>query len=261
MVNRIVAAAPARRRTLGGAGLGVLILLVGCGLHNPHPVGSFERGAYYAERGNNLEAIQALESFTRHHPTDSLAAEAQYLKGTTYMAMAEFPLAAVEFQILRKDYPVSVRVPDAHFMEGEAYLAQVGNVERDLTGAHQARLHFVRFTEEYPDSPHIPAVQERLREISDLMVRKRLSQVKVYRQLGRHQAVAMGLDDALRYEAGSALIDLVLWERARTARKLEDEATAAEMYQRLIDEYPESRYTDSARKALADLREKQEKEA
>ena len=261
MVNRIAAAVPARRRALGGAGLGVLIMLIGCGLHNPHPVGSFERGAYYAERGNNLEAIQALESFTRHHPTDSLAAEAQYLKGETYMKMAEFPLAAVEFQILRKDYPVSERVPDAHFMEGEAYLAQVGKVERDITGAHQARLHFVRFMEEYPDSPHIPAVQARLQEISDLMVRKRLSQVKVYRQLGRHQAVAMALDDVLRYEANSVLIDEVIWERARTARKLDDDATAAEMYQRLIDGYPESRFTDRARRDLADLRERQEQEA
>ncbi|RKZ19555.1 hypothetical protein DRQ50_01805 [bacterium] len=265
MVNRIAAAVPARLRALAGAGLGaglgILILLAGCGLHNPYPVGSFERGAYYAEHGNNLEAIPALESFVRHNPTDSLAPEAQYLKGMTYMATAEFPLAAVEFQILRKDYPVSDRVEDALFMEGEAYLSQVGHVSRDMTGAHQARLHFVRFMEEYPSSSHLPAVEERLQEISDMMVRKRLGQVKVYRQLGRHQAAALALDDILRFEAGSNLIDDVIWERARTAGKLEDEATAGDMYQRLINEYPDSRHTESARKALMDLRDKQEQEA
>lgn len=238
----------------------LLVLAAGCGVHNPHPTGTFDRAAYYAEHGNNLEAIQALESFVRHNPTDSLAAEAQYIKGNTYMEMAEFPLAAVEFQILRKDYPVSVRVEDAYFMEGEAYLAQVGHVSRDLTGARQARLHFVRFLETYPESKHMPEVQERLKEISDMMVLKRLGQVKVYRQLGRHQAVAMSLDDIMRYEAGSQYIEDVIWERARTARKLDDEATEGAMYRRLMDEFPDGRYTNKARKALEDLRKSQAEE-
>ena len=126
----------------------VLCFLAGCGARNPHPVGSYERGVFYADQGKDVEAVAALDSYIRSNPTDSLAAEAQYLKGLTYMEMGEYPLAGVEFQILRKDYPTSSRVEEALFQEGVAYLNQVGRVERDITGAYEARLQFLKFSQE-----------------------------------------------------------------------------------------------------------------
>jgi len=231
----------------------LLALLAGCGASNPHPVGSYERGVFFAEHGKDLEAVGALETFVRHNPTDSLAAEAQYLKALTYMNMHEYPLAAVEFQILRKDYPISPRVEDALFHEGEAYLEQVGAIERDITGAYEARLHFLKFSQEYPSSPHMPEVLAYMQEISDLMVWKRLEQVKVYGQLGRHKAVAKVLDILLDEEAGSSYIPEVLWKRAEVARKLDDIDTEAEMYERLVDTFPDSPYGEDARKRLAKL--------
>ena len=231
----------------------VLCFLAGCGARNPHPVGSYERGVFYAEQGKDVEAVAALESYIRNNPTDSLTAEAQYLKGMTYMEMGEYPLAGVEFQILRKDYPISSRVEDALFQEGVAYLNQVGRIERDVTGAYEARLHFLKFSQEYPDSRHMPAVVEYMAGISDLMVRKRLEQVKIYKQLRRYNAVAITLDDIMDEEAGSSLIPDVLWERAKAAEKLDDPDTAARMYERLISEYPDCRYVKKAGKALRKL--------
>lgn len=233
--------------------LAVAVAFAGCAGHNPHPVGSYERGVYYAEKGNNIEAVSALDSYVRYNPTDSLASEAQFLKSLAYMDMGEYPLAAVEFQILRKDYPTSPRVEDALFHEGECYLERVGRIERDITGAKDARTHFLRFSQQYPNSVHIPQVREYLQEIADIMVLKRLEQVKVYRQLGRHRAVGMVLDDILQDEQTSTLIPDVMWERAKTARKLEDPDTEADMYERLITTFPDSGYTDEARKRLAKL--------
>ncbi len=250
-----------RTLTLALAAGGALLLVAGCGLHNPYPAGSFERGAHYAENGNNVEAVQALESFVRHNPTDSLAAEAQFLKASAYMEMAEFPLAAVEFQILRKDYPVSDRVEDAFFMEGVAYLSQVGSVERDLTGAIEARRHFVRFLAEFPSSTWVPEARAHLQEISDMMVAKRMGQARVFGQLGQHEAVAITLDHILREEAGSNLIEDVIWERARVARRLDDRDTAVEMYRRLLDEYPEGTFAGRAQRNLRKLEEEAAEDA
>jgi len=247
---------PGSRRTMPAlttvlAALAAALLLAGCGAGNPYRVGTYERGAFFADRGKNLEAVTAFDAFVRRSPTDSLAAEAQYRKAQCYMQLKEYPLAAVEFQILRKDYPTSDLVEDALFYEGMAYFDQVGRIERDVTGAYEARLHFLKFSQEYPSSAHMPEVVSAMREISDLMVRKRLAQVKVYRQLGRHGAAAITLDELLKDEAASSLMPRVLWERAVTARKLDDADTEKRMYQRLVNEYPDSPEAARAERRLS----------
>lgn len=223
----------------------------GCGGTNPHPPGSYERAMLFVEEENFAEAVTALETYIRHNPTDSLAAEAQYTKAMLYMDMGEYPLAGVEFQILRKDFPTSLRVEDAFFMEGVAYLRQVGRVQRDVTGAREARMQFQKFILEYPESSRRPEAMDYLESISDLMILKRLGQVQVYRQLGRYQAAALGLDDILAAESGSSLLDRVLWERSQTALKLEDNATARSCWTRLVTEFPDSQWRDKAASGLA----------
>lgn len=251
----------ARRRLLSAVLLALLlaagVLSAGCAAKNPHPAGSYERGVFFAEQGKDLQAIGAFESFVRHSPLDSLAAEAQYRKAMTYMEMQEYPLASVEFQIMRKDYPTSPFVEDALFEEGKAYLLQVGRVERDLTGAYEARMHFLTFSQTYPGSTYMPEVVAYMQEISDLMVRKRLEQVKIYGQLKRYSAIAIVLDDLIIDEAGSSLIPEVMWRRAQVAERLDDPDTAAEMYEKLISFGDENEFHDRAASALRDLDEEE----
>ena len=230
-----------------------LAVMSGCGTGNPYPPGSYERGVFFAEKGKNLEAVSSFESFVRRNPTDSLAAEAQFRKAVTYMKMKEYPLAAVEFQILRKDYPTSPRVEEALYQEGMAYLKQVGRIERDISGAYEARAHFRDFLRTYPDSRFRPQVEQAMVEISDLIVTKRLREINVYRQLGRYTAVAATLDNILESEQDSSLLDKVLWERARAAFRLEKEEEGRGFLQQLVQRYPESDYADQARRELGPL--------
>ncbi len=232
---------------------GLVLLAAGCGTSNPHALGSFERGQFWLEQEKYQEAADAFEVFVRQNPTDSLAARAQFAKARAYMAVGEYPLAAVEFQILTQDYPTSELVEAARFHEGECYYFRVGRIERDVTPAYEARLHWLDFARAYPTSEYMPQVRDYMQEIADLLVRKRLRQAQVYRQLGRWDAVALALDRILEEEPTSQLIDRVLWERAQVAERLHDPDVAAEMYRRLIAEYPDSGRRDDARERLADL--------
>jgi outer membrane assembly lipoprotein YfiO len=236
------------------AALALGVLAGGCGTGNPHPPGTLERADFFADKGNRLEAVAAYEAFVRHNPTDSLAAEAQFRKAMIYLDLKEYPLAAVEFQILRKDFPTSERVEEAMFQEGVAYLRQVGDIGRDATGALEARSHFLRFRSTYPQSARLAAVDAELAGISDMLVRKRLAHVEVFVQLGRWQAVATVLDGLLTDEAQSSLIPDVLWERARAAVKLDDPSGAAAFCDRLAAEYPASRYAAEAAALAARLK-------
>lgn len=227
-----------------------LAFFAGCGAGNPFPRGSYERGALFAEQHKYPEAVASLEAFVRHNPADSLAAEAQFLKGMTYMQMKEYPLAAVEFQILAKDYPTSDKVEDAAFQEAMAYYHQVGRVERDVTGALEARLHLLKFSQAYPQSSHMDEVISVMRDISDLMVTKRLKQAQVYDQLKKYDAVVLTLGQVLEDEANSRLLDQVLWVRGQAAEKTGQEGLARDMYQRLVKDFPESEYRTAAQRKI-----------
>lgn len=239
---------------LASLAAGLLVgLLVSCGASNPHAAGTYARGLYWLEKNRYQDAADAFGMFVRQNPTDSLAAQAQFEKARACMKMKDYPLADVEFQILVKDHPASPLLEDALFHQGECRYFQVGRVERDVTPAYEARLHWLDFARRYPQSRFMPQVQRYMQEIADLMVRKRLQRVEVYRKLGRWQAVAMSLDRTLTDEPSSRLLDEVLWQRAQVAERLDEEEVAVAMYERLVGEFPASSLHGRARAALARL--------
>ena len=231
----------------------LLLCAAGCGFKNPYPSGSFERGAYFQENRRHLEATDALEAFLRRSPTDSLAAAAQLMKARSYLEMKEYPLAAVELRILCQDYPNSPLVEEATYLEGLAYLRQVRRTETDISGAHEAREHFLRFLRQYPGSTYQDRVQGHLQGISDLVVRKGLGAAQVFRRRGRPDAAAVVLEDLLLREPGSRLLDRVLLAQAETALKMKDPALARQALQRLVAEFPASGLAGRARDELERL--------
>lgn len=216
------------------------VILSGCGATNPYPPGSYDRAQAFQENGKHHEAVAAYSAFLRRSPTDSLAAQAQFEKAMSYMAVDEFPLAAVELQILRQEYPTSDLVERAVFEEANAFYSQVGRVERDITPAYDARYRYQAFLESYPASVYHPEARERIIDISDMVVLKRLKQLSVYERLGREEAVAVTLDRLIEAEPLSRLRPEVMLRRARLARDTRDHDTARDMAARIMDEYPVS---------------------
>ena len=245
-----------RAQRCGGPLLAACVLLaaglIGCGAHNPHPAGSYERAAAYRESGKHREAVDAYAAFLRRSPADSLADQAQFEKALSYIAEKEYPLAAVELQILRQEYPTSPLVEQAVFEEARAYILQVGRTERDITPAYDARLRFDAFLNTYPASPLVPEARSYLAEISDLIVRKRLDQLAVYKRLGRREAMAITLDRLIEEETASGLRAGVMLRRARLALDMGEPATARELCGRITSEYPASNEARRANDLLDD---------
>jgi len=212
------------------------MLLSGCGATNPYPPGSYDRALAFQENGKHHEAVAAYSAFLRRSPTDSLAARAQFEKAMSYMEVKEYPLAAVELQILRQEYPTSDFVEHAVFEEANAFYRQVGRIERDITPAYDARYRYQTFLESYPVSSYVPEARERIVDISDMIV-------------GRNGAVAVTLDRLVEAEPLSRLRPDVMLRRARLARDTDDHDIALDLAARIMDEYPVS----AAAAAAADL--------
>ena len=94
------------------AGMLAAALVIGCGSSNPYPAGSFERGQRYWENGDLTRAVEALGTFVRQNPTDSLAAEAQYLKALAYMEtwIYDVPDHAAYLDLVGRDHLETLRL-------------------------------------------------------------------------------------------------------------------------------------------------------
>ena len=236
------------------AALAGAFAFVGCGTSTPHPAGTYERALVFRDAGRHQEAADAFGLFLRRSPTDSLADRAQFEKAMSYKELKEYPMAVVELQILRQEYPTSDLVQEALFEECEAKFLQVGRVERDITAGFEARDGYLDFLRTYPMSPWRAAVEARLVEIADMVVAKQLKVVDLYRRMKKHESAAIVLDRLIESERKSTRRDELLWERASTAKKLGDADGAVEFLERLIAEHPESSYAGRAEKRIGRLR-------
>ena len=232
-----------------------LLVLTGCGGGNPYTLGSFDRGEFFYEKGAYHDAVLTLEAFVRQNPTDSLAARAQYLKAISYLELKEYPLAIVEFQILRKDFPTSGLIEVSYFQEGVTNFRQVGRVERDVSGIYTARQIFQRMLQLYPGTEYTGEIQDYLRRISDIIVRKGLNAADVYRHIGQRYAVKITLESLLESERASGLLDVVLFQLAENAEKIEEFEEAIQAYSRLVQAYPDSQFVRVSQKRLKRLTE------
>jgi outer membrane assembly lipoprotein YfiO len=250
---RSVAKGPvlAAGRAAAAVALALAGLAAGCGTTNPYPDGSWARASYFADHGKHREAVDAFDRFLRRSPGDSLADEAQLRKARQLLDLKEYPLAAVELQILRQEYPASEHVPESWFLEGVALVKQVGRVEHDITPALDARSRFQKFLSLDPDSTQAAEARAYLDRIDDILLRKKLGEAEVFRQLGHPEAAGVVLGTALSDTEDGKLRPQVLLRRAQVALKAGDRDAAVSAWEELVASYPRS---SEARAARAELR-------
>ncbi len=227
------------------------LCLGACATVNRLPAASYERGVAYHQRGQHREAVDTFEQFLRRSPTDSSAASAIKLKALSLMALKEYPVAAVELQILRHDFAGSEEAREAWYLEGLAHWKQVGRVERDVTEAREARTCFRRALAENPDSRVAADARRYLMEISDLMLRKKLGEAEVYAKLEQPAAAVLILGAALEEEQEGSLRPRALMRRAQLALEAGDAATAAACWREVVERHAETPDAQVARRQLA----------
>lgn len=232
---------------------GLALALVACGHPGGDlPVGTWERGLAEFEGESYLDAIDDLKLFIRRSPTDERADDAQFHVGKAYMAMEDYPVAAVEFEILRADYPDSEFLDDAWFLEGMCYVEQVPPVHLAQDATQTAVRHFQRYLRERPNGSRREAASEQLATLGEHLDRKRLRAVEIYIRIGKWEAALSSLEALFEDRPDSALLPEMLWLRSRIARKLDDLETSDAALAELVQRFPDSGAAEEARRLLED---------
>lgn len=237
------------------ASVALLVTLAGCGHPGKElPLGTYERGYAEFEGEYYQDAIENLKLFIRRSPTDDQADDAQFYVARAHMESGDYPVAAVEFEILRSDYPNSELVEEAFYMEGLCYVEQVPKIELDQTMTVKAIEHFRRYLRSFPDGEHREQAREELEKLELRMDEKRLRAIRLYRKMGRYEAAYVSLQALMEDRPQTPVRGDLLFMQGVLAERLDRPEEARRSWSELLQLYPDHPRVAEVRKALAGLR-------
>jgi outer membrane protein assembly factor BamD len=179
-------------------------------------------------------------------------ADSFFLEGTTSALIQ----AAQAYQDWLTFFPTDPLADDASLKVAEAEMRQMGLSDRDTSHARKAEQRLKVLLQQYPKSPLRQTVEGRLAEVQEnlamhnLQVARFYYDVKYMTNKGGLKGAQSRLKEIVDKYPCFSFSDEVFYRLASTYQAEEEPDEAARYYQKLVQEFPESEYTEKARQQL-----------
>lgn len=229
-----------RRITLFAA---LLVLAWGCGsgsdelTKTPGTTNAenlFTQGKTAYGKEDYLEAIRLFEEVRLQAPASPMAAEATYLEAMARYNQDLFAGSAVDFRAVRRNYPNSPFAARAQYMVGESYYQIAPRPELDQTYTLLALTEFQNFLHDFPAATASPSPSSASTDSGN---------------------TGSSLTDSAQMRIGEIRQKLAMkyFKSAQLYDKLEDVKSAAVYYQRVLDNYYDTKPAPESELRLAEI--------
>ncbi len=219
----------------------------------------FDRGSRALEEGDWRTAREYFLQIRDNYPQSALRADTRLAIGDTLEAegtIEAYISALSEYRDFLALYPTHPRADYAQYKLGMVYYEQMRRAERDQTETRNAVNEFELFLQRYPGSRLINDVRAKLREALDRLSQNNYVVGKYYHDRKWYPGAIDRLETILAEDPGYTGRDAVYYHLAdslsRTARM--DEALP--LFERLLEEFPESEFIEDATERMAELRQR-----
>jgi outer membrane protein assembly factor BamD len=209
-----------------------------------------------------------LQALLNTYPDSAYLAQAKLAIGDSYFkegGSGNLNLATDEYKSFITFFPFLPEAAYAQMQIAMVHYRRMDRSDRDHGEAQMAETEFQTFLQKYPDSPLVAVSTQRLREIQEVLADSDFRIASFYNTKKSYRAAASRLAEVVdRYplysNSDQALMMLGgIWERAPYATK-EDEAMAAsrralaaQLYSRILTDYPLSPLAGRAKERLTAL--------
>ncbi|HXC72590.1 MAG TPA: outer membrane protein assembly factor BamD, partial [Pyrinomonadaceae bacterium] len=179
-------------------------------------------------------------------------ADSFFLEGTTSALIQ----AAQAYQDWLTFFPTDPLADDASLKVAEAEMRQMGLSDRDISHAKKAEQRLKVLLQQYPKSPLRPTVESRLAEVQENLAMHNLQIARFYYDVkystgkGGLKGSQSRLKEIVDKYPCFSYNDEVFYRLATTYQAEEEPDEAARYYQKLVQEFPESEFTQKAREQL-----------
>jgi len=230
----------------------------GCGGGVPRipdtPDAILAKGDDYYQKGKFFQAQELYKAFLSRYPGHDRGDYAQFMLAESHFGKREFPLAAVEYQILMSNYGYSEYIDDALFKLALCYFHESPKSERDQQKARDALSRFDQFLQTFPNSPLVPEVNEKIELIHLKLAEKAFANGYYYFRRKKLKAAIIYFDKVIDNYPDNEYWARSVYFKARALEDRGEEEEAIRHYAILLT-YPEDvSYKSDARKRLERLR-------
>jgi outer membrane protein assembly factor BamD len=214
----------------------------------------YERAMNEIQHGRYDVGRLTLQTMLNTYPDSEFLAKAKLAIADSYYAqggVSGLTQAEAEYADFQTFFPTAPEAPEAQFRIGMAHFRLMGKSDRDLTEAKLAEAEFKEFLLKYPDSPVMPRVKGRLREVQEVLASGEFEVAKFYYEKGANRAALSRFEEIASNYPNFSGADNALWYLAQTLERLKQPNAALPYYARILTDYPLSPLVGDAKARLA----------
>ncbi|MFI5322641.1 MAG: outer membrane protein assembly factor BamD [Thermodesulfobacteriota bacterium] len=184
------------------------------------------------------------------------AALAELRTGDAYFEKGEYDQAAIEYEEFLKRHPGNEEAPYATYKLALSYYKKIRTPDRDPTNTRLAMQWFNTFVEKYPDSLLLHDAREKILKCRDSLALREIYIGNFYSKrdnykaaADRYKIVVSDYNDTNSYEEALYLL-------GRAYAKSERYELARQTLTRLVQEFPNKKYSNKASSLLNEIQGK-----
>src|SRR3990167_1305633 len=208
-------------------------------------------------RGRDYDMIFTyLKEIQLRYTYSPYAALAELRTGDAYFEKEEYEQAAIEYEEFLKRHPGHAEAPYDTYRLAMSYYKEIKSPDRAPLNTRLAIQWFNTFIEKYPDSPLVPDARERALRCRDRLARREIYIGNFYSRRDNYKAAAdrykIVVDDyneTQRYQEALYLL-------GKAYAKSDQYDLARQTLNRLVQEFPNEKYSGKATSLLNDIQGK-----
>ena len=227
-------------------------LLQGCATTKPSgpPEVMFKEGEQSFQKGNYEDAIALWKKVKESYQSPELSARAAINIADAYFLNKDYIEAAAAYEDFRKLHPKHERAGYALYRQAMSHYNQVHGIDTDQTPVKNALVTFQSYLAQYPAGEHTAETTVKIRECRDKQLQYEIYVGRFYLRTDKTTAAIGRFEAALKAFPELPRCDEVLYYLGKSYQDAGQQSKAREAFERLVKEYPASRFAGDATRAI-----------
>ncbi|MCK5554533.1 MAG: outer membrane protein assembly factor BamD [Deltaproteobacteria bacterium] len=218
------------------------------------PAGLYEKGLALYKKRRYGKAREVFNEVKGSFPgVDPYYTWAELKVADCYFFEKEYAEAIANYEEFKKFHPFHEDIPYVIFQIGLAHFKQIRATDRDQTATRKALSNFEFLMANYPPSVFTEKAREKANICREKLAEKELYIAKFYYKKKKYQGAKARLEAAVKLYPEVDIVDEVLFYLGRSYLKLGERDAARRVFRELVQNHPDSTFSNKARKALSEI--------